>query len=107
MSEMHSKEKKSQRTLKQNKCMHKYFELLAQELNGAGLDMRKTLKPSVEIPWTKESVKEHLWKPIQEAMINRESTTKLNTAEVGDIYSVLNRHMGEKHGIYVGWPHYE
>jgi len=69
------------RTLKQNKSLHKYCELLADALNDAGLDMKKVLRPTIDIPWTKTSVKEHLWKPIQEAMLSKESTTEMQTNE--------------------------
>lgn len=93
-----------QRTDIQNRALHKYFELLADELNGAGLEMRKVLKPSVEIPWDKESVKSFLWKPIQFAQIQKDSTTDLTTAEVNKIYETLNRHLGEKLGVHVPFP---
>ena len=46
------------RTDKQNKSLHLYFVLLADALNDAGLDMRKTLKPGVEIPWNYKTVKD-------------------------------------------------
>ena len=45
--------KTKQRTLQQNKALHKYFEILADTLNEAGLDARVVLKPEIEIPWTK------------------------------------------------------
>jgi len=45
------------RTVQQNKALHVLFNLLAQNLNEAGLDMRKTLKPEVDIPWSGASVK--------------------------------------------------
>lgn len=92
------------RTLTQNRAMHKYFTLLSAELNAAGHDMRKTLKPAISIDWTPESIKTYLWKPIQEAMFQKESTTGLDTKQVGQIYEVLNRHLGEKLTIHVPFP---
>ena len=92
------------RTLNQNAAMHKYFRELAFALNDAGLDMRKTLKPSIDIPWTEDSVKRHLWRPIQQSMMNTHSTTKLDTKDVGEVYEVLNRHLAEKFGISVPFP---
>lgn len=92
------------RTLTQNAAMHLYFELLAEALNEAGLDMKTVLKPEVDIPWTKESVKAHLWKPIQKIMMDKDSTTEMDTSEPSDIYSVLQRHISEKFGIFVEWP---
>jgi hypothetical protein len=93
-----------QRTTQQNRALHKYFALLATELNAAGLDMKATLKPSIEIPWTPENVKEHLWKPFQNFQLNRESTTDLSVREVDDVYNTLNRHLGEKLHIHVPFP---
>jgi len=84
--------------------MHKYFELLAEALNDAGLDMKTVLKPEVDIPWTKESVKNHLWRPIQEVMLAKESTAEMDTREPNEIYKVLDRHISEKFGIHIEWP---
>jgi hypothetical protein len=93
-----------QRTIQQNKAQHLYFEQLAQKFNEAGLGMQKVLKPSIEIEWTKESVKKYLWKPIQEAMYSKKSTTELTTDEVTKVYEVLNRHTAEKFGVGVRFP---
>lgn len=92
------------RTLKQNNSLHKYFELLAIELNDAGYDMKAVLKPEVDIPWEKETIKKYLWKPIQKAFKLKESTTELTTAEINQVYEVLNRHLGDKFGIHVPFP---
>lgn len=66
--------------------------------------MRKTLKPGVEIPWTGDSVKEFLWRPIQEAQLNKKSTTELTTKEIDAVFDTITRHIGEKFGIYVPFP---
>jgi len=92
------------RTLRQNASLHLFYELLATELNSSGLDMKKVLKPTIDIPWTQENVKNHLWRPIQEAMLNKESTTELTTKEVSQVYEVLNRHLGEKLKVHVPFP---
>lgn len=93
-----------QRTLLQNKALHKFCEQLADELNAAGLDMKTVLKPTVDIPWSKTTVKEFLWRPIQEAMLRKESTTELSSAEPSEVHAVLMRHLSEKFGVYVSWP---
>jgi len=92
------------RTLTQNNSLHLYFKLLAEALNNAGLDIRKTLKEEVEIPWCKESVKQHLWKPIQAVMEKGDFTTELKTATVSEVYNVLSRHISQRFGINVDWP---
>jgi hypothetical protein len=92
------------RTLTQNRALHKFFDLLAVELNEAGLDQKKLLKPSIDIPWTQNAVKEMLWRPVQEAVTGIKSTTKPETSQYSAIYEVLNRHLSMKHGISVPWP---
>ena len=91
----------------QRKALHLYCELLAQSLNNAGLDMKKTLKEEIEIPWTKDLVKEHIWRPVQVAMTGIDSTTKLETVNCSEIYEVLNRHTAQKLGVSVAWPSIE
>lgn len=96
------------RTDQQNRALHVYFELLAEELNDAGLDMRKVLKPSIDIPWTKSSVKEYLWRPIQYATTQKKSTTKLlKQKDIDIIYETLNRHLSQIFGISVPFPSVE
>ena len=95
------------RTLQQNKALHKFFEMLSLDLNAAGLDMKRTLKPGVDIPWTPTTVKEYLWKPVQDAMLEKDSTTELSTKEVNEVYETLIRHLGEKFGIVTVFPNIE
>jgi hypothetical protein len=92
------------RTLSQNAAMHLYFQLLAEGLNDAGLDMKKVLKPSVAIPWTKQSIKNHLWKPVQLAMFDTESTKKLEKKQVSMVYETLNRHMSTEFSTGLHFP---
>jgi len=92
------------RTARQNRALHVYLRLLGEALNSAGLDQRKVLKPSFPIPWTTESTKENLFKPIMKAMFEIESTTKLERHQVSQVYDVLNVRFSEKYGISVPFP---
>lgn len=92
-----------QRTLQQNAALHLYFQLVADTLNEAGLDMRAVLKPEVEIPWSKNSVKEFMWRPIQRLQLQKKSTTELTTKDIDIIYDTMNRHLA-KHGIHEPFP---
>jgi len=96
-----------QRTLTQNRALHLMFEHLALELSEAGLDMKKTLKPEVDIPWEKESVKTWLWKPLQMALLGKESTTELTTKDIDKVMNVLTRHLGTKFGVEIMFPSIE
>lgn len=90
-----------------NKCLHKHMAVIADNLNANNWDMIKvftTFKPGVEIPWSMESVKERMWKPIQLAMTGKNSSTKLSNAEMIEIEGVLAKFLSSKLGISVHWP---
>ena len=95
------------RTNRQNSALHLYFSMLADELNSAGLDMRKTLKPAVEIPWSGKTVKEYIWRPIMTAQLNKTSTTEMTTKEIDEVLNTITRHLGEKFGLSVEFPSIE
>ncbi len=92
-----------QRTVQQNRALHKYFEFLSEAFNDSGYDMRAVLKPAIEIRWTPETVKEYLWRPIQKLQLMKESTTELTTAEIDKVFETLNFHIA-KFGIHVPFP---
>lgn len=89
------------RSILQNRSLHLFCEFLANELNNAGYDMKKVLKPEVDISWSKTTVKEYIWRPIQKALTNKRSTTEIDTKEPSEIWEIINRHLGEKLGIEV------
>lgn len=93
-----------QRTNQQSKALHLFFKHLAEELNSAGLDMRIVLKPSYQIWWTPESIKENIWKPVQEAMYKKQSTTELTKKEIDKVYEQINQLLAEKWGVSVPFP---
>lgn len=96
-----------QRTSRQNRALHKYYAMLAEELNNAGLDMRRTLKPSFEMRWTPYTVKEYMWRPLQKAMFGKESITELESQDIDKIFDVITKHLGEKFGLFVNFPSIE
>jgi hypothetical protein len=100
-------EEKKQRTITQNKAMHKLFSKLSDQLNTLGLDMRVVLKPTYQIWWTPESVKRDLWIPLQIAMLNKEHTSDLYTDEVSKVFEQLAHIIGEKHGVEIDFPSQE
>jgi hypothetical protein len=95
------------RTLQQNNALHLNCSIIADKLNSAGKDMRLVLKPSYLIPWSTESVKEHLWRPIMKALYGLESTKSLNkTGQIDHIHETLMRELGRVHHIeWHDFPH--
>ena len=96
-----------QRTLKQNKVLHLYFTQLAQTLNDSGHDMRRTLKPSVDIPWSGETVKEYIFRPIMRAQLNIDSTTELTTKDIDAVFDTISKCLGENIGVHQEFPSIE
>lgn len=96
----------TQRTDQQRKALEVACRELAKTLNAAGLDMKAVLAvKEVEVPWSQETVKEVLFKPILKAMTGKESTTEANTTDYDAVYHVLIRHLGEKLGVTAPpWP---
>lgn len=91
------------RTLQQNKCLHSYFQQLADELNAAGYDLRTTIK--VPVAFTGHNVKELMAKPVMNALYpDKDSTAELSTQELQYLYEVLNNMTAEKFGISLQWP---
>lgn len=81
--------------------------MLSDELNTAGLEMKVVLKPDYKIWWTPEAIKENLWKPLQKAMYQKESTTELTTAQVDKVFEQLAHILGEKYGLELTFPSIE
>ncbi len=92
------------RTDRQRKAMYLYFKLLSEAFNGAGIDMRALIEDDIDIPFTPETVKSHLWVPVQKAYLEKTSTTELKTKDIPMIYDILNKHIGERTGIHVPFP---
>lgn len=82
------------RTATQNNALHLWLQELADSLNAAGFEILSfPWKEGVDLPWDKQSCKERLWRPIQEAMKHKHSTTECDRTEYGDVYEALTRHL--------------
>lgn len=96
------------RSSQQNAALHLYFTMLAVALNDAGFDMiHFPYKQGASIPWTNKTVKEHLWRSLQNAYLGKKSTRDLDKWEVSKVYEILNRYIGEKTGVFVEFPSIE
>ena len=96
---------KDKRTAAQNNALHLYFKLLADDLNEAGFDqLTFPWKEGAKLDWTAESVKEHLWKPIQNAMLKESQTSKMKKEDVDKVYQTLARALAEKTGVTTSFP---
>jgi len=95
------------RTEQQNSALHKYFSIIADELTKLGLTFDFKLGDKiVKLDWTPALVKESMWKPIQEALTGKQSTTQLDkTSEIDIVYEHINKFLsGEPFFLYIPFP---
>lgn len=98
---------KRPKTDAQRNAFHVWLRLLAEELNAAGLDQRvvfEQMREGVERPWTLETCKDNLWRPLQQAMVKKAFTEELKINEHDEIYSVLHRWLVSKGFPCPPWP---
>ena len=93
----------SKRTNKQSRALHKYCELVAKDLNDAGITFTMFFKDGYEVPWNTDIVKDEIWRPVQRVMERVESTTDLKRNRVSEVYEVVNSKLAD-HGIHTPWP---
>jgi hypothetical protein len=93
------------RTEPQNRAIHLYLEMLAEALNDAGYHFNDGKVIQVDVDFTKENLKESVWRKVQQAMYpEKTSTTQLSTGEVSRVYENINRLMSERCGVHVPFP---
>lgn len=99
--------KQGARTNTQNNSLHLFCGHQAILLNDQGLDQVKVIeqmRDGVELEWSKHTVKDNLWRPLQKAMFGKDSTTKINTVEPSLIYRNLKRWFDSKEMPCAPWP---
>jgi hypothetical protein len=104
-AEVELKHLKNTRTLQQNKSLHLFFTMITEELNELGMEyIYFGLKgQELSLMYTPELVKMFFWKPIQVALFDIESTTKLTTDQMNKIIDVIVKFFGDK-GVIIDFP---
>lgn len=102
------KEVKKTRSITQNSALHLYFTFIAYELNNLGKEFhyQGLMTNGLTSRYTDNIVKEFIWKPIQNALFDVKSTTKLDTKQINEIIDVITKYFGDK-GITVDFPSIE
>ncbi len=96
----------TQRTDPQNRSLHKWATLMADDLNDAGMDQRVVMeqfKDGFDVPWTMEAVK-HVFRTVAKAMYDVDSTAELTTKQMQSVYEVVDARLSEITGIRHEWP---
>jgi hypothetical protein len=100
--------KQSNRTGQQNKALHLFFTIISEQLNEMGLEFHYFGLKGQELTtrYTPHVVKEFFWRPIQIALFDIKSTTKIDTHQINDITDVIVKFFGEK-GVVIDFPSIE
>ena len=92
-----------QRSNLQNASLNLWCGWVADTLQEQGLTFEVFFKGGFQVPWTKEIVKDNIWRKVQIAICGEESTTKPLTTDYPKIYDTINLKLSE-HDIHVPWP---
>jgi len=95
-----------QRTDQQRKAIEVFCKMLADTLNDAGFDMQAVFDvKNVSVPWSQETVKDILFKPIAKALFSVNSTVNLERGDCGRVHEVLCRQLATSLGVTCPeWP---
>jgi hypothetical protein len=93
------------RSRMQNSAMWLFCTKIAKALNSAGLDMAVFYKDTnYSISWSENSVKEHIWGVISQALHGTEKSSHLDTKQFCEVGEEMGRRLAMSKGISVEWP---
>ena len=98
---------KMDRTYRQNRTIHLLFRRMATALNEAGFEIKHPFKPDLEIPWSEESVKDLLYRPIITSYFKVDRSSHLNTEQLSESMDILVDAVNRNTGVYVPIPSQE
>lgn len=96
------------RSSKQNRALHLYFSFICNELNELGMEFKYHGLNNNELRsrYTSNIVKNHIWRPIQTAMFNVESTKAIDTKQINEIIDVITKYFSDR-GVSLYFPSIE
>lgn len=94
-----------QRTIQQNKSIHKGCQNVADVLIENGISLNKVIQ-NLEIRPSMESVKD-IFRSIAESKYGIKSTTELKSNQVTEVWEDLIKSVSETTGIYIPFPSQE
>ena len=95
------------RTTKQQAGIEVFCRQCASKCLEGGIDLRALIsfvRSDTMIPVSQTLFKDVVFKGIQVAMKLGDSTTKLTTSDVNDVYMVVNKFTSERLGFSIPWP---
>ena len=95
---------KADRTWRQNNTLHLLFRRMAKALNDAGFEIPHPFKPDLEIPYSEESVKELLYKPIITMYFKVDRSSDLDAEQLSESMTILVDAVNRNTGVYTPIP---
>ena len=83
-----------QRSKAQNRLIHQFMKNIANRLNESDLKVQDVIK--YETDWNTQKVKELIFRPVQESLYKKKSTTKLNKNELDLIFDTIIQALASK-----------
>ena len=92
----------------QQAALEVWCRQVAEFFNDQGID-RAVKSPifkkgEMSAPWSRESIKNEIWRPIQKALTEHESTTKPSPQEYVEIFDFIVKAFGDKGLTLPAWP---
>lgn len=93
------------RTNRQNAALYLFFQQVSDTLNDAGIYFKyKGLTgKDLEMQWDKDLFKRQIWLPLQKYKFDTDSTTKLKTNQIDEIFDIICNHLAQM-GIEIVFP---
>ena len=95
---------RADRTWRQNNTLHLLFRRMAKDLNDAGYEIPHPFKPDLEIPYSEESVKELLYKPIITMYFKVDRSSDLDAEQLSESMTILVDAVNRNTGVYTPIP---
>ena len=93
----------NQRTLTQNSALHKWFSLISLDAKEKGLTVEALIAKPSELPITETIIKD-CFKKLEKIMLDKSSTTELNTVDFGQVVEAFSRIIAQRLDCSVPFP---
>ena len=92
-------------TTQQNKSLHLWLRMLADDLNGAGFSVGDGVLIKLPILYTEENLKADVLRPLMKALYpDLTSTRQLDTKQTQELYRYIDHVVSERTGVHVEFP---